>query len=303
MLRRGDMPQVHSYCYAGAHNQSPTPSADPNRLQTLWYMQAHLKDLASPHTYPQSFLICQRILHECHELIFGDMPQSRAPYSSLSLPTQLGPLRTKVKPHLQPAVVGIGMVWAGSMAMPPLTQIMGEVAIEQGRVDDEGRTIKSLENIDDAVVHNVSRGPSIDQQEQNDDSPDSESDDGIEPAPPTARAPGSKRPAPAHLRFLAREGSVNQARRLTVAAQTSPALPLLKGIRPYRLSEDPFGQQDDGDEMPTTATTPFQSTPTFSSNRRRTKTLSVHAADLVDKYDFSSQVHLLRSHYCRSEVR
>ena len=264
-------------------------------------MQAHLKDLASPHTHPQSFLICQRILHECHELIFGDIPQSRAPYSSLTLPTQFGPLRTKVKPHLQPAVVGIGMVWAGALAMPSLTQIMGEVAIEQGRVDDEGRGIKSLENIDDEVVRNVSREPSIDQPEK-DDSPDSDEDDGMEPAPPAAPATGGRRPAPAHLRFLVREGSSTPSRRQTIAAQTSPALPLLKGIRPYRLSEDPFGQQDD-DDMPATATTPFQSTPTLSTSRRRTKTLSVHAADLVEKYDFSSQVHLLRSHYCRSEVR
>ena len=264
-------------------------------------MQAHLKDLASPHTHPQSFLICQRILHECHELIFGDIPQSRAPYSSLTLPTQFGPLRTKVKPHLQPAVVGIGMVWAGALAMPSLTQIMGEVAIEQGRVDDEGRGIKSLENIDDEVVRNVSREPSIDQPEK-DDSPDSDEDDGMEPAPPAPPAAGGRRPAPAHLRFLVREGSSNPSRRQAIAAQTSPALPLLKGIRPYRLSEDPFGQQDD-DDMPATATTPFQSTPTLSTSRRRTKTLSVHAADLVEKYDFSSQVHLLRSHYCRSEVR
>ncbi|KZT67724.1 hypothetical protein DAEQUDRAFT_672795 [Daedalea quercina L-15889] len=267
-------------------------------MLTLWYMQAHLKDLASPQTNPQSFLICQRILHECHELIFGDIPQSSAPYSSISLPTQFGPLRTKVKPHMQPAVVGIGMVWAGAFAMPALAQIVGEVAVEQGRIDEEGRGIKSLERTDDDVVRGVSREPSIDRPDEKEDTQDSDEDDGMETAAPTAPA---LRPAPPHLKFLVRESS-HPSRRQTVAAQTSPALPLLKGIRPYRLSEDPFGQQDD-DDMPPTATTPFQSTPALSTSRRRTKTLSVHAANLVEKYDFPSQVHLLRSHYCRSEVK
>ncbi|KAH9926215.1 kinase-like protein [Fomitopsis serialis] len=267
-------------------------------MLTLWYMQAHLRDLASPQTNPQSFLICQRVLHQCHELIFGDIPQSSAPYSSLSLPTQLGPLRTKVRPHLQPTVVGIGMVWAGVPAMPALTQIMGEVAIEQGRIDEEGRGIKSVESADDDVVRGVSREPSIDQANEKEDPQDSDEDDGIEKAPSIAP---TLQPAPGHLRFLTREGS-HSSRRQTIAAQTSPVLPLLKGMRPYRLSEDPFGQQDD-DGMPPTATTPFQSTPSLSTSRRRTKTLSVHAADLVEKYDFPSQVHLLRSHYCRSEVK
>ncbi|KAI0375002.1 kinase-like protein [Pilatotrama ljubarskyi] len=66
-------------------------------MLTLWYMQAYLKDLSEPRSNPVSFLICQRVLHECHEIIFGDLPgQSSVPYSSLSLPSQLRHLRRKM---------------------------------------------------------------------------------------------------------------------------------------------------------------------------------------------------------------
>ncbi|KZT09426.1 kinase-like protein [Laetiporus sulphureus 93-53] len=262
-------------------------------MLTLWYMQAYLKDIGPPSNNPPSFMICQRVLHECHELIFGDIPpQSTAPYSSIHLPTRLGPIRRKVRPHVQPALVGIGMMLAGIPVMPQLTEIMGEVAIEQGRVDEEGQDIKSLERAEDDIVRGVSVDTSADAEEGKDglDGSDEEADTQLVEEPQPLRA---------HTKFLARE-LVPGSRRQTVAAQTSPALPMhLKGIRRYRLSEDPFGQQD---TSPPTST-PFQSTPTFSVARHRAKTMSIQVADLLQKYDFLSQVHLLRSHYCRSEIK
>lgn len=265
-------------------------------MLTLWYMQAHLKDLAQPNNNPQSFLICQRVLHECHELIFGDIPpQSTAPYSSIHFPAQLGPVRRKVRPHLQPALVGIGMVWAGAPGIPQLTQVTGEVAIEQGRIDEEGQDIKSLERIDDDIVRGAPpQSSSPEPTDEKGDEDDSDEDGSLEP-PAVPRI----EPAPPNLasRLLSRS-----TRRQTIAAQTSPALPMhLKGIRRYRLSEDPFSQEDMPSPIPTPS--PFQSTPTLSSARHRAKTLSLHAIDLVSKYDFRSQVHLLRGHFCRSEIR
>ncbi|OBZ75123.1 hypothetical protein A0H81_04203 [Grifola frondosa] len=67
------------------------------------------------------------------------------------------------KTHVQPALVGIGMVWAGVPGMPRLTDIMGQVAIEQGRIDEQGRDIKSFERTEDdslraITIERVSEG-------------------------------------------------------------------------------------------------------------------------------------------------
>ncbi|KAH9901035.1 kinase-like protein [Cubamyces lactineus] len=263
-------------------------------MLTLWYMQAYLKDLAQPRSNPVSFLICQRMLHECHEIIFGDLTgQSSNPYSSLSLPGQLRPFRRKVRPHLEPALVGIGMVLAGAPGMPQLTGIMGPVAIEQGRVDEQGQDIKSIErNDEDGIVRTVSiqsTAESIGDDEDSVDSPDPN----IQEHPETVDPPRK-------LTNVAGRTS----RRQTIAAQTSPALPLhLRDIRKSRMSEDPFGQDDSPPVQSTASASPFQSTPSFPS-RHPYRPNSLPTADLLlQKYDFAAQMHLLRSHYCSSEVQ
>ncbi|THG99765.1 hypothetical protein EW026_g2636 [Hermanssonia centrifuga] len=119
--------------------------------QTLWFMQAHLKDLALAHHGSESFLICQRVLNQCHEMIYADLPASTTPYSTLNIPKIPGFLRKKVKSHVPPAFIGISMILAGVPAMPSLTEVMGEVAIEQGRLDDQGDDLRSLENLDGIV--------------------------------------------------------------------------------------------------------------------------------------------------------
>ncbi|RPD80177.1 kinase-like protein [Lentinus tigrinus ALCF2SS1-7] len=264
-------------------------------MQTLWYMQAYLKDLAQPGANPASFLICQRILHECHEIIFGDLPS--APYSSLSLPALFGPSRKKVKAHVQPALVGIGMVLAGVPGMSELTQVMGPVAVEQGRVDEEGQDIKSIERSEDdgTMVRSISAGSSVDP----DDDADSVGSPALNEEQTTKRAPEQDHP-PRPLSSV----SGRMSRRQTIAAQTSPALPLhLRDIRTSRLSEDPFGQEDSPPARAATIASPFQSTPSFAS-RHPYRPNSLPTADLLlQKYDFASQMYLLRSHYCRSEVQ
>ena len=260
-------------------------------------MQAYLKDLSQPGANPASFLICQRILHECHEIIFGDLPS--APYSSLSLPALFGPSRKKVKAHVQPALVGIGMVLAGVPGMPELTQVMGPVAVEQGRVDEEGRDIKSIERPEDegAMVRTISAGSTVDSYPDDDadsvGSPALNEEQSAKQVPEQGNPPQPLSAIPGRL-----------SRRQTIAAQTSPALPLhLRDIRKSRLSEDPFGQEDSPPARGATAASPFQSTPSFAS-RHPYRPNSLPTADLLlQKYDFASQMHLLRGHYCRSEVR
>ena len=92
-------------------------------------MQASLKDLSgSPHD-SSSFLVCQRVLLQCHEIIFGDILKAAVPYSALEVPTVPGSVQKKVKHILSPTLVGLGMVLAGTPGMPQLADIMGEVAI------------------------------------------------------------------------------------------------------------------------------------------------------------------------------
>ncbi|GBE81999.1 predicted protein [Sparassis crispa] len=264
-------------------------------MLTLWYMQAYLKDFSLPRHNPESFVICQRVLHECHEIIFGDLPaQPIAPYSILTLPSQLGPLQKRVKPHVQPVVVGIGMVWAGTPGMPKLTKIMGRVAIEQGRIDDQNEDIKSLENTDDSPVRTAPSTTSIVATGEDNQQEDSDKEDKASAKnPPDTAKTGTEAVVPVKI----------SRRRRTMAAQTTPALPLhLKGIRRFRLSEDPFGQQDL--PSPNTSSSPFQSTPSFSVTKRPQRTTGSNAVDiLMQKYDLPAQVHLLRSHYCRSEIK
>ena len=259
-------------------------------------MQAHLKDLAVVHYGSESFLICQRVLNQCHEMIYADLPASGAPYATLDMPTLPGFLRKKVRPHIQPALVGMGLVFAGVPGMPSLTEVMGELAIEQGRIDDRGEDLRSLENLDGIVRPHAENTQSQDGTEK-DEGDDSEPEDAPPQSAPT-RAPLSA----ARIKGRQPKGDT-PSRRQTIAAQTSPALPLhIRDPRKPRLSEDPFGQYDP--PLPASTASPFQSTPTFSGWRHPRRHGSLTSVELLlQKYEPAAQQYLLRTHFCRSEVR
>ncbi|KAJ7155948.1 kinase-like protein, partial [Mycena crocata] len=259
---------------------------------TLWFMQAALRDLSSTPNRSQSFVICQRVLHKCHEIIFGDLPPpAPTPYAALNLPFQSRFSRKKVKPHFEPAVIGISMILAGTPGMPQLTEIMGEVAIEQGRVEEEGAQFKSIESQDEEIASYGS--PSTASLSLDDDDDVDEPDDDY-PIRGNVSSPELMLPnGYTSTRMLGR-------RRTVEAAQTAPALPLhFRNIRRSRQSEDPLGQLD-----AEAIATPYQSTPSISSARHPPRTASFNLADvLLGNYDTPSQVHLLRSQYCRSEIQ
>jgi phosphatidylinositol 4-kinase B len=249
-------------------------------------MQSTLKDLITARHDSYSFLVCQRILHKCHEIIFSDLRQNPAPYGALSVPFSSRLRQKKVRPNFEPAVIGIGMMLAGVPSMPALTSIMGEVAIEQGRLNEQGMEFRSIEpeEDDNAAGPSISR-PSIDDEEE--DTPEHTESQFVDPAP-HGMHPRGMSGITASLDSLVLE-----------AAQTVPALP--SHFRPSgrpRLSEDPLGQLDGG-PMPS----PYQSSPAISSARLPPRSASLGYADvLLQSYDNPSQIHLLRSHYCRSEV-
>jgi len=251
-------------------------------------MQAALRDLSLARTNSQSFVICQRVLHKCHEIIFGDLhPPSTAPYAALALLPQSRFSRTKVKHNVEPSLIGIGIVLAGASAMPLLTEIVGQVAIEQGRAE-EGANYRSVQAPDDETVAGQQSTQVIvddDDEGDVDDKPDA---DEMHPA---ALVP--------HDTDNTIRPSVLTRRRTVGAAQTVPALPLhLRTIRRSRASEDPLGQMDTNNFA-----IPYLSTPSISSARPAPRSAAVNRVDaLLEMYDEASQRQLLRSHYCRSEV-
>ncbi|KAF8212221.1 kinase-like protein [Mycena galopus ATCC 62051] len=259
---------------------------------TLWFMQAALRDLSSTPNRSQSFIICQRVLHKCHEIIFADLPPpAPAPYSALSLPFQSRFSRKKVKPHFEPAVIGISMILAGTPGMPGLTEIMGQVAVEQGRVEEEGAQFKSVEAQDEEVASYgspTSSNLSLDEEDDDNDMDDRPRRNFNHSSPALVSLPNGT--------GLTHNGR----RRMVEAAQTAPALPLhFRNIRRSTQSDDPLGQLDADSTV-----TPYQSTPSISSARLPQRTTSISVADaLLENYDMPSQVHLLRSQYCRSEVQ
>ncbi|KAI0690043.1 kinase-like protein [Cytidiella melzeri] len=268
-------------------------------MLTLWFMQAHLKELPRSDHTSESFLICQRVLNQCHEMIYGDLPTSGTPYSVLNQSSLPGIIRKKMRPNVSPALVGIGIALAGAPAMPMLTDIMGEVALEQGRIDDQGHDLRSLDNPEGIVRTPSDSTPDVDVE---DDTSDPEDTDNT-----AVNAIGSQ-PEQTRLSTVRLNGSFQSgahSRRQTIGAQTSPALPLhLKDLRKPRLSEDPFGQHDVPSLASPALPSPFQSTPTFSASRHFRRPNSVTSVDiLLQKYDLSAQKFLLRSHYCRTEIQ
>lgn len=128
-------------------------------------MQAALRDLSiQKNNRSESFKVCTRVLHRCHEIVFGDPPDtSKSPYQSLpatpygsttnvvaktqkKLDARAGNAaaqlamnirdryrQQKVNPHVPPALVGLGVVLASTPGMPELAQMTGQVALAQGR--------------------------------------------------------------------------------------------------------------------------------------------------------------------------
>jgi phosphatidylinositol 4-kinase len=183
----------------------------------------------------------------------------------------------------------MSMVLAGSPGLPALSKVMGEVAIEQGRIDRQGSDVKSLERNEDDLYQGKalpSYEPPVEEDEV--DTPPEDVD---------AQVP---EPSSAPLERAKVESSVAERRRrheMMRAVRTTPSLSLRNEEQPPRFSDDPLGQLD----PVTPATT--QSVPSFPSiEQSHHRTFSSFSDSLLNGYDFGLQIHLLRSHFCRSEV-
>ncbi|KAI0306560.1 kinase-like domain-containing protein [Multifurca ochricompacta] len=204
-------------------------------MLTLWFMQASLRDFPSTHHNPDSFLICQRILLMCHELIFGDIPPpTTSAYPGLSSPSLPRFSRKRVKPHLYPALIGMSMI-----------------SVEQGRVDKQGSDLKSLERHEDVLVRG--RVASSYEQYTEDDEADSALED-VEDAEIPDRSPALFEGA----NVEGRATGGRQQSEMIRAVRTSPSLSLPRKEEPLpRFSDDPLGQLDPVPSPAVTQSVPF----------------------------------------------
>jgi hypothetical protein len=260
-------------------------------MLTLWFMQATLTDLAVTKRNTPSFAVCQRVLHCCHEIIFGDPPpQTVGPYSSTHLALSSRFSRRKVRQHGSPALIGMAMVLAAAPGIPSLVATAGEMAIEQGRVEAGN----SLESAEDAASP---AGYTLTPQDEDDQDVEFASPDDLEATPRSDSSPEPESSTTPPGPFTTRWPSHS-----VVAIRTSPALPLqMANIMPRsRASIDPLGQLDHAPMS--VGPSPSQSSPSVAVIKRHRLGLynSVDAA--MHRYDLSTQMNLLRGHYCRSEV-
>lgn len=252
-------------------------------------MQASLQDLSSSPSSP-SFQVCQRTLNRCHEIIFGDLPTPvSGPYAGLDLPFQARFSRRKVKTHVEPAFIGLGLVLAGAPAMPKLTEIMGEVALQQGRADEDGSEPKNFDTDDSDMAPGSGKPMRNDSGDDDDNASDGKNEDNHAPS----SYPRSPNDAP-----VSEKRTVVDCHRTIVAAQTSPALVHLQNTHHSRLSEDPLDSSS-----PARVASPYQSSPSISTAQHPLRQGTRNSGDsLLQQYDLDSQAHLLRSQYYRSEV-
>ncbi|KAI6109005.1 kinase-like protein [Pisolithus croceorrhizus] len=258
-------------------------------MMTLFYMQASLQDLSACPNSP-AFQVCQRTLHRCHEIIFADLPSpASVPYSGLTVSFHSRFSRKGVKPRVEPALVGIGLVFAGTPAMPKLTETMGEVALQQGRAEGDTVEVKGVSTNEEPPPNAPSASP--DATEDDDNASDEKvEDDGTICFAEASRPNNVPRPCRSPL----------GRRRTIVGARTSPALTLVDNLHRSHLSEDPLGQLDTSNAAP--APNPYQSLPSIPSSHLPLRQSILPADTLLQRYDLQSQSYLLRSHYCQSEI-
>lgn len=286
-------------------------------------MQSALRDLAPTRkTNPGPFLICQRILSRCHEIIFGDTPDpSHSPYRSLPASHSSTP-RTKksrqpkslrVNPHAVPALVGMGVMLA-SPGMRGLAELAGGWAVRQGRrpMDDEGRSRVEVDKAGGSDGRQLESGPSGGSMTDSPAGEDEGEDDGAM-AEQAARRGSDLHPpvsAPVPSRMVRASTTTPNLHSPPSDPRTSSPT-LSRSTTPQPKGTDPFSQL--AATSPSSAShpgtpprhQPFHSVPEFSqSNGRHAPTDRPPPPDvLLSSYSIDAQRQLLRSHYCRSEIR
>jgi len=317
--------------------------------QTFWFMQAALCDLAPDRALnPQPFNICQRVLLQCHEIIFADppAPSARSPYSTrrisldgvrnlLTPASSTGSDRQRKKlkvANVEAVVLGLGLI-AGAVGGERALRDMREVAVLQGsRGGEPKESLVAPQEENGEGGSGGADGPTkmVRPSQQQDRTAGSaaaaevggESADGsfeeladasingtVTTAPSGVASPALvKRPTFLITDDSSRASSPEPSARLPAA--TSPSLPLPPSLLRQQSTSDPFSQLDlpihTLSSLPSALRpkplAPSHSTPALSSLGPVVPPRN-DPEELLKAYSIKDQERLLRSHYCRSEVR
>lgn len=303
-------------------------------------MQAALRDLTpTRETNPRPFLICQRVLHRCHEILFGDPAEtSRSPYRSLShspsasttalssagaianalRPDPTSRVKVRVNQHALAAFVGMGVV-IGAQGMPELGGMVGGWAVMQGRKprdeDKEGR--ERVEDMDEGA--DVPKGRILDKEKDrerksNEVDSEEEQDQDIRPVPHTATNASPRVLSTPSLQQTAKHPAQTVPNLAPSPSRYSAERSF--GIRtPPSEAVDPFSLGPEDPPGPSRLSTglssrlphqPYHSTPDLSHTKSRAlrpNGLPPTAEELLAGYNIDTQRQMLRAHYCRSQIR
>lgn len=290
-------------------------------------MQSALRDLAPTRkTNPGPFLICQRILSRCHEIIFGDTPdQSHSPYGSLAASSSNSSKATKtrqpkslrVNAHAGAALIGMGVMLAAP-GMSGLSDLAGGWAVRQGRRpldDDEGRARVEVDKSGGSDGRQLDRhnGGGVGKNAAEDDWDSAGEEYATTSSPKHYQQQITTSPA------LSGPTTQNMARASTTVPNLySPSTAhqvsspnLSRSTTPQPKGTDPFSQlpstTPSSTSHPSTPSRhqPYHSVPELAhSNGRLIHTDRAPAPEaLLSAYSIDTQRQLLRSHYCRSEIR
>lgn len=251
-------------------------------------MQAHLKDVASLRDDNGSFAICQRVLHRCHEIIFEDAPGLvNGPYANMKVISKRRTSRRRILYNFEPAVIGISCVLAGVPGMPQLTEEIGAVAVEQGRAGPDPK-LRGVETGGEELNLPTFRDSYDTGEDKEDEEQGPDEKDGSSPDDSLKEVDKS---------VLPKSGFRTQ--KIREAAQTSPALTSIDGIRRSEATDDPFGQRVSASP----SMLPSRSSPVIPTSKRDPSSSSGNMVDnILQMYDNVTQRQLLQGHYCRSEV-
>lgn len=237
-------------------------------------------------------------MQRCHELIFSDASElSTGPYSSMKMKSRAQQNRKRVRSHLEPALVGIGCI-LGARGRPDIASVVGEIAVEQGRIplnNDGLRSIERGENGGPMFGRTISDEPTSETDTPNDEH-ESDRAENLSNHLPTASLDVELVKDKALLKSIlkARRGSGDSK------SAVLASLPELLNVRRSEASEDPLGQRD----SLWNARSPSQSSPIVSNGGRVSALGSGNVLDdFLQDYPPDIQRSLLQSHYCRTEVR
>lgn len=238
--------------------------------QTLWYMQAHLADLAHDPT-SSHFRVCQRVYNRCQRILFEEPAPAPSQRRGLLRFLPIFEAGRNISPaNATSALVGLACI-ATAAGSPPASMYGGSLALQQARRPRDELRLDDARAADPAVPH-------VDTFDVHDPPPD------VDPAAPAAPAAS--------------------------AAPATPAAPLdaTPAVTPSLETVDPlqhvFGEAETDSDVPPAAAAAAPPVPTKGADGATKSAVRAPAAPLAPtSHEFEWQAKQLCAHYGRTEMQ